>query len=196
MGKSQDLPGYEDIGQTDHGGVEVEEPGTIIDGVEVADTGIPVVAPIAPVAPIRKGKAKPKGIPTDAVKEGWTETGDPTDETNPKDLLGVRKPRLHLIPAAALLHEAKAMGNGSDKYGPYNWRKKKVKATIYVDATLRHLLAWLDGEEIAEDSGVHHLGHARACLGILLDAMESGNLVDDRPTAGPAAQIITRLTTR
>lgn len=130
--------------------------------------------------------ATPKG--REPVRE------EPTDETNPKDRLGIRKPRIHLIPAAALLHEAGAMGNGSDKYGPYNWRRKKVKATIYVDATMRHVLAWLDGEEVAEDSGVHHLGHARACLGILLDALESGNLVDDRPAKGPAAALITRLT--
>ena len=211
MGKSQDLPGYEDEGQIGHGGVSVEKPGTIIDGVEVADTGVPAmtqaivekVAPVAPVAPIRKGKVKKaKGIPTEAVKEGFTETGDPTDDANPKDKIGRRKPALHLIPPAALLHEAAAMMDGAfrarpglpDGYGPYNWREKKVLATIYISAVSRHLLAWLDGEELADDSGVHHLGHARASLGILLDAMESGNLVDDRPKAGPAAQIITRLT--
>ena len=34
----------------------------------------------------------------------------------------------------------------------------------------------------APDSKAHHLGHARACLGILLDAMANGCLEDDRPT--------------
>jgi hypothetical protein len=31
---------------------------------------------------------------------------------------------------------------------------------------------------------VHHLGHAIACLAILLDAQEAGMLVDDRPILG------------
>jgi hypothetical protein len=49
------------------------------------------------------------------------------------------------------------------------------------------LFAWFDGEEVASDSGVHHLGHAMACLAILLDAQETGNLVDDRPTSNQGA---------
>jgi len=104
--------------------------------------------------------------------------------TNPKDILGAKKISLTKIPSTALLHEAQAMMNGADKYGSYNWRAKSVLASIYVDAALRHLLSWFEGQEVAEDSGVHHLGHARACLGILLDALETGNLVDDRPVCG------------
>lgn len=107
-----------------------------------------------------------------------------TDETNPKDLLGVRKISTVVFPAVALLHGSHAMMNGSSKYGPYNWREKKVRATIYLDACERHLLSWREKEETSEDSGVHHLGHALACLAILLDAQATGNLVDDRPNHG------------
>jgi hypothetical protein len=103
--------------------------------------------------------------------------------TNPKDLLGAKKPSFTKIPPVALAHESLAMMDGAGKYGPYNWRDNKVQAGIYVDAAIRHLLAWYEGEEEAEDSGCHHLGHARACLGILLDAQETGNLLDDRPVA-------------
>lgn len=101
--------------------------------------------------------------------------------TNPKDLLGAKKVVFTCVPPVALAHEAFAMMDGSKKYGPFNWRKNKVQARIYIDAALRHMFAWFEGEEYAEDSGAHHLGHARACLGILLDAIETGNLVDDRP---------------
>jgi hypothetical protein len=104
--------------------------------------------------------------------------------TNPKDLLGVRKVSLTKLPPTALAHAGFAMMNGAEKYGPYNWRDKPVIASIYVDAAERHLNAWFDGEEDAADSGARHLGHAMACLAILLDAQESGNLVDDRPAAG------------
>jgi hypothetical protein len=58
---------------------------------------------------------------------------------------------------------------------------------VYVDAALRHLNAWFDGEQEASDSGVHHLGHARACMAILLDAEATGNLIDDRPAEGRGA---------
>lgn len=86
------------------------------------------------------------------------------------------------------------MRNGAEKYGPFNWREKKVKATVYISAALRHINQFLDGEEIAEDSGATHLGHALACLGIILDAQETGNLVDDRPIPGAATKVIKRLT--
>lgn len=101
--------------------------------------------------------------------------------SNPKDLLGVKKPSMSKIPATALLWESLAMMDGAGKYNPYNWRANKVIASIYVDACKRHLDAWYEGQRLAEDSGCHHLGHARACLGILLDAEATGNLIDDRP---------------
>jgi hypothetical protein len=101
--------------------------------------------------------------------------------TNPKDLIGVQKVSITKLPPAAILHAAHAMMNGAEKYGAYTWRAKEVKASIYVDAALRHLYAWFEGQEVATDSLVHHLGHAMACMAILLDAQETGNLVDDRP---------------
>lgn len=116
--------------------------------------------------------------------------------TNPKDRIGIKKPPLHLIPSSALLHEAMAMKNGMEKYGPFNWRSETVAGTIYIAAAMRHILAWMDGNNYAEDSGVHHLGHARASLGIILDAMETGNLVDDRPEKGPAVSLTIKLTTK
>lgn len=115
---------------------------------------------------------------------------------NPKDRFGLKKPPLHLIPAVAELHEAMAFGDGARKYGPYNWREKNVIASIYVAAALRHIKAWYDGQECAEDSGVHHLGHARACLAIILDAqaMPISTLEDDRPIVGSAASLLAQLT--
>lgn len=115
------------------------------------------------------------------------------DTTNPKDLLGIKKVRLSLVPPSSTIYQATAMENGAEKYGPYNWRKKKVIASIYVDACKRHLDSWLDGEEFADDSKVHHLAHALGCLGIIVDAKETGNLIDDRPTPGAASQLIERL---
>lgn len=114
--------------------------------------------------------------------------------TNPKDLIGIKKPPLALVPPAGIIHTAMAMKDGAQKYGPYNWRQNDVQAMVYIHAALRHIYSWMDGEEVAEDSGVHHLGHAAACCAILLDAQSGDNLVDDRPRAGNSAKLLKELT--
>ncbi|MFV0443258.1 MAG: dATP/dGTP diphosphohydrolase domain-containing protein [Planctomycetaceae bacterium] len=113
---------------------------------------------------------------------------------NPKDRVGAGKPPLHLIPPAAEILEAVVMGLGARKYGEFNWRTSKVRATVYIAAAKRHLAQWLDGQDDDPESGVSHLAHARACLGVLLDAIATGNVIDDRPNAGPAAELIQKHT--
>jgi len=117
-------------------------------------------------------------------------TSIPVDETNLKDLLGIQKVPMNLLPPAGRIYGAEAMRNGAEKYGPFNWREKKVRAMIYADAIERHLLAWVDGEDRALDSGCSHLGHIIACASILADAIEGGFLIDDRPKPGPAAKLL------
>jgi hypothetical protein len=115
---------------------------------------------------------------------------------NPKDRVGQTKPPLHLIPPAAEILEAMVMALGAKKYGPFNWRESKIKASVYVAAAKRHLAQWVDGQDDDAESGVSHLAHARACLGILLDALATGHLVDDRPPPGAAHALIERHTVR
>jgi dATP/dGTP diphosphohydrolase len=109
---------------------------------------------------------------------------------NPKDALGLKKPPLRLVPSSALFYMARVMGLGAAKYGPYNWRERKVRRSIYLEAAMRHILSALDGEDIDPESGVPHEAHAAACMGIVLDALATGNLVDDRPVKGAAARLI------
>lgn len=111
---------------------------------------------------------------------------------NPKDALGMKKPNLALIPSSALLHESMAMMDGDFKYGAYNWRDKSVLAMVYLAAAQRHIAQLIDGEDFDPKSRVHHAGHARACLGIYLDALETGNLSDNRPKSGTAGDMIRR----
>lgn len=102
---------------------------------------------------------------------------------NPKDVVGSVKAAMLYLPAVARAHAADAMMDGAGKYDPYNWRAKKITAMNYVHAAARHLDLWVEGEERADDSGAHHLGHAIASLAILLDAQAHGCLIDDRPTS-------------
>lgn len=114
--------------------------------------------------------------------------------TNPKDAVGRRKVPLGLLPAAGKIHGALAAADGARKYGPYNWREHEVLLTIYLDAIERHVEALRDGQNLAPDSHVHHLGHVIACASIVLDALELGKLIDDRPKPGPAAALLDRHT--
>ena len=115
---------------------------------------------------------------------------------NPKDRIGATKPPLHLIPSGAEIPESLVMALGARKYGgPFNWRTSPVKASIYIAAAKRHLAQWFDGEDDDAESGVSHLAHARACLGILLDALAVEMLIDDRPPKGRAGELIRKATT-
>lgn len=100
--------------------------------------------------------------------------------TNPKDLIGSDKLPFHLVPASAIAYECLAFLEGALKYGRCNWRAAGVRFSIYYDACLRHLTKCMEGEWIDSESGIPHLGHARACLGIIIDAYEAGMLKDDR----------------
>ena len=116
------------------------------------------------------------------------------ENENPKTRYGLSKPNIFLVPASSIIYQALAMENGAAKYGPYNFRDTKVKASVYVAAAFRHIMCWVDGEETAEDSGVPHIGHAIASLGILVDAIETGQLIDDRPKPSPTSKLMTKWT--
>lgn len=113
-------------------------------------------------------------------------------DNNPKTAQGRKKPPVHAIPPSAILHLGSAMENGEGKYGLMNWREKRVSSSVYYDAAMRHLMSWWDGEDHSRDTTppVHHLAHVLACLSIILDAMETGNLNDDRPIKGVTADLI------
>lgn len=110
-------------------------------------------------------------------------------DNNPKSGAGALKVPLHLVPPSATHYLATAFADGASKYGPYNWRDSGVSAMVYIGAMKRHIDAWLDGENVSQDAGVHHLAHAAACAAIILDAQSVGTLVDDRPPTGAASAL-------
>ena len=110
-------------------------------------------------------------------------------DNNPKTLVGAAKVPLHLVPPSAKYYLAQALKNGADKYGSYNWRDAAISVSTYKAAMERHMDAFWDGEDLAEDSGVHHVAHAMACAALILDAMSIDKLVDDRPTKGASSRL-------
>jgi hypothetical protein len=60
-----------------------------------------------------------------------------------------------------------------------------VRASVYFDATIRHLFSWWEGEDIDPDSGLHHVTKALSSLTVLRDAQLQGMCTDDRPPVSP-----------
>lgn len=102
---------------------------------------------------------------------------------------------LDLVCPAGIVHEALAMKDGYLKYGYACFLNDGVEmsARACLSAALRHVLRLLAGEDIAPDSKEHHAGHARAMLGIYLECMEAGRLIDDRHPRHKADKYIGRL---
>ena len=111
-------------------------------------------------------------------------------DNNPKTRVGALKAPMHLVPPSAEIYLAEALGDGASKYGPYNWRTEAISMSVYIGAIKRHLAAFVDGEDDAPDSGVHHLAHIMACCALMLDANSIGKLNDDRPPAGAAVSLL------
>lgn len=103
--------------------------------------------------------------------------------THPKALAGSRKDPLYLLPPIAKAAAARVHALGAEKYGKYNWRYQKVAISDYLSAMQRHIDSVVDGMDIDEESGEHHLAHVIAGCNIVLDAQHRGQLVEDRVLA-------------
>lgn len=118
-------------------------------------------------------------------------------KTNPKDAVGIKKAPIStlsgvallevsahlgfLIPGPVMLEVGLGMLEGARKYGRFNYREAGVRASVYYDATGRHLLAFLAGEDVDPDSGLSHITKSLCSLFVLLDALRMGKCEDDRP---------------
>lgn len=94
---------------------------------------------------------------------------------------GQKSVRLHAIPREALWELGRVYAFGEEKYDDYNFRKGYDWSLSY-DAMLRHLTAFWDGEDVDEESKLHHMAHAvwnGICL-LFFSLRRRGN--DDRPT--------------
>lgn len=100
------------------------------------------------------------------LKEDWSalETTD-TDQSAKADK---GKLELSLVNPELVKAVAEVRMYGTEKYGDSeNWRKVEPKR--YVDALYRHLLAYIEGNEVDEESGLSHLAHMACNISFLLD---------------------------
>lgn len=144
---------------------------------------------------------KSKSVVPEDVPTGNTDANGEGKQTNPKDAIGAMKAKLSVVPTPVLYDLGLAMLEGAVKYGRHNYRVGGVRASVYYDAAMGHLMDWWDGQDIDQDSGLSHVTKAIASLVVLRDAMFQGKLIDDRPPRAKvskkdfndtAAAIITR----
>jgi hypothetical protein len=102
-------------------------------------------------------------------------------DTNPKDAVGIKKVPMSTVPVPVMMEVGLAMLEGALNYGRHNYRETGVRASVYYDATWRHLGAWWEGEDIDPKSQLSHITKAIACLTVLRDSMIRKNWKDDRP---------------
>lgn len=76
------------------------------------------------------------------------------------------KPELSQIPFETEVEVAKVFMYGQKKYTRNNW-KNGFKYSSLVDSTLRHFIAWFNGQEIDPESGLTHMAHFHTNVEIL-----------------------------
>lgn len=84
------------------------------------------------------------------------------------------KPRPTLVPVSLIKAVTAIREYGCAKYhDPENWRK--VEPQRYIDAAYRHWLAYLEGEERDEESGLPHLWHLACNIAFLIEMEQKAN---------------------
>lgn len=84
------------------------------------------------------------------------------------------KAPLELLDRVFLFGVAMVLAFGAKKYARDNWRKG-IELSRLIGAAMRHILAFNDGEDNDEESGLSHLYHAGCCL------MFAARMHRDRP---------------
>ena len=90
------------------------------------------------------------------------------------------KPPLANLPTAGLRAVARVQQYGHKKYGDFNNFRKGMEASRQVSCILRHLYAYMDGEDLDPESGEPHLAHACCRTMFLLQNIHDECVIDDR----------------
>lgn len=94
------------------------------------------------------------------------------------------KPPMALLSGAALIEVAKVLEFGAKKYAAHNWKGGFAWSRL-ASAALRHLFAWIGGEDKDPETGLSHLAHCSCCLMFLLDFEVNHLGQDDRYKTPP-----------
>src|SRR5690242_15180617 len=85
-----------------------------------------------------------------------------------------------LLPPVALLEVAKALQFGAKKYASWNWAKG-ISYSRVLGAILRHVFAYMKGEDKDPETGISHIAHAACGCLFILHYEKFNTKFDDRP---------------
>lgn len=89
------------------------------------------------------------------------------------------KAPLDLISPIAIVATAEVLAHGRAKYGPHNWRGGLSYGRLLA-AVLRHLFAFMRGEDLDPETGLPHLDHAACGIMFLQEFYRTRKDLDDR----------------
>ena len=84
-----------------------------------------------------------------------------------------------LVDFPSLEPMVRVMEYGANKYAPHNW-KKGMPHTQIAECAMRHLFAYLSGEDIDPESGQSHIAHVQANAMFLQYNIKNHPVLDDR----------------
>jgi len=90
------------------------------------------------------------------------------------------KPPLANLPWHALDEVAMVQAYGHQKYGDFHNYRKGMRVSRSVSCVIRHLRAYMNGEDLDSESGRLHAAHAAARCLFLLQNIVEGTAIDDR----------------
>lgn len=89
------------------------------------------------------------------------------------------KLRWSLVDYEALEPMVRVLEFGADKYAPDNW-KKGMSYRSTSESLLRHMYAFMNGEDIDPESGISHIGHVLCNAMFLSNYLKHREEFDDR----------------
>lgn len=89
------------------------------------------------------------------------------------------KPDLSLISSIWILGVGNVLTFGKKKYAAHNWRKG-IELSRILSACLRHIFAFLGGEDLDKETSLPHLDHASCCLMFARELWETKKSMDNR----------------
>lgn len=98
------------------------------------------------------------------------------------------KIQLELLSPQWLFGVGSVLTFGAKKYAAHNWRQG-LKQSRLLGAALRHVVAFLGGEDRDQESGLSHLYHASCCLMFASELLETHPHLDDRWKGDPKPDV-------
>lgn len=95
------------------------------------------------------------------------------------DRFNTDKPKWSLVDFKSLEPMVNVLEFGAKKYSAHQW-KIGLPTTEICESLLRHIFAYMNGENNDKDSGLPHIGHAMCNLMFLQYMMDNKPEFDDR----------------